>query len=409
MLTEESGGDDQTALVCKDFRKRGMSLEQAVAYLDNAATTQPCPEAIEAAQKMMATCYGNPSSLHRMGVRAAQELALAREQVAGLLGCQESCVCFTSGGSEANNLAIFGAAQAQVRRGRKLVTTAAEHASVSGPMKRLEEQGWQVTYIKPSAQGLIDPMEVAQAVDQETTLVSMMLVNNETGAIFPVAEAASLIRRKNPNTLIHCDGVQAFGKLPLRVSRMEIDLMSVSGHKIQAPKGAGALYIRKGVRILPLVYGGGQEKGVRSGTESLPMIAAMGAAAGRLAGHERENMERVGRLKALLMERLGEIPLASINSPQESSPYLLNFSIPGYRSETMLHFLESRGVYVSSGSACSKGAASPVLGAMGLSGDQIDGALRVSFIYDTQPQAVDQLMEALKEGIASVAHRGRKT
>ncbi len=374
------------------------------AYLDNAATTRVCDAAADAALRMMRECYGNPSSLHRMGVQSARELTQAREAVSGLLGCQSECVCFTSGGSEANNLAVFGAANAKIRRGKKLVTTAAEHSSISAAMKRLEETGWTVTWIRPGPSGGIDPQAVADAVDGETTLVSMMMVNNETGAQFPVERAAQLIRSKNPQTLIHCDGVQAFGKLPLRVARSEIDLMSVSGHKVCAPKGSGALYIRRGVRILPLIYGGGQERGLRSGTESLPMIAAFGAACGQLAGQVQKNLARAQELKSHLLDRMVQIPGVRVNSPDDGSPYIINLSVPGYRSETMLHFLESREVYVSSGSACSKGASSPVLAAMGLPPAVIDSALRISLIYDTTPEQLDHFVEALKEGIALVAH-----
>ncbi|MEM1485034.1 cysteine desulfurase family protein [Oscillospiraceae bacterium PP1C4] len=380
-------------------------MEQKIAYLDNAATTQVCDAAVDAATRMMRKCFGNPSSLHTMGVSSAREMNAAREAVAELLGCQSECVCFTSGGSEANNLAIFGAAHAMARRGQKLVTTAAEHSSVAASMRRLEEMGWTVTYIKPDKSGSIDPQAFADAVDSETMLVSMMLVNNETGAIFPVEETAQKIRAKNPHTLIHCDGVQAFGKLPLKVSRMDIDLMSVSGHKICAPKGSGALYVKRGVRILPLIYGGGQERGLRSGTENLPMIAALGAACGQLSGHVQENLRRAQGLKELLIKKIKEIDGVCINSPQDSSPYLLNVSVPGYRSETLLHFLESRNVYVSSGSACSKGAASPVLTAMGLSTAAIDSALRFSLIYDSTEEELDMLTQALSEGIKLVAHR----
>lgn len=386
-------------------REWKVRMEEQIAYLDNAATTRVCEAAIHAAEKMMRDCYGNPSSLHSLGVRSARELATAREAVATLLGCQEECVYFTSGGSESNNLAIFGAAGAKARRGKKIVTTAVEHSSVSVSMKRLEEMGWQVTYLRPGPDGRIDPKAVVEAVDEETVLVSMMLCNNETGAVFPVAEAAKRIKAKNPQTLVHCDGVQAFGKLPLKVSKTEIDLMSVSGHKICAPKGSGTLYLRRGVRVLPLIYGGGQEKGMRSGTEGLPMIAAFGAACGELIGHVAENYGRVEALNQTLRRKLEEIPEICINSPTDASPYILNLSAPGYRSETLLHFLESRGVYVSSGSACSKGAASPVLAAMGLPARMIDGALRVSFIYSTEEWMLDRLVDALKEGIASVAHR----
>lgn len=278
--------------------------------------------------------------------------------VASLLGCQPECVYFTSGGSEANNLAIFGAAGARARLGKRIVTTAAEHSSVSGAVGRLEGEGWDVVRVRPDAHGQIDARAVADAVDGQTALVSMMYVNNETGAVFPVERAARLIRAKNPRTLIHCDGVQAFGKLPVHVGRTEIDLMSVSGHKICAPKGSGALYIRRGVRVPPLIFGGGQERGMRAGTENLPAIAALGAACAVLDGRVREHFERACALRGRLLELLAQIEGVRVLSPPDGSPYITCLSVPGYRSETMLHFLESRGVFVSSGSACSKGASS---------------------------------------------------
>ena len=391
---------------CKNFAGTGEpDLEERMAYLDNAATTRVCDEAARAAVEMMQTCYGNPSSLHRLGAASARRLAEAREAVAQLLGCQPECVYFTSGGSEANNLAIFGAAEAKKRRADEIVTTTAEHSSVGAAVKHLEDQGWKVTRIHPDQSGQIDPEAVAQAVTGRTALVSMMMVNNETGALFPVEEAAALIRRKNPETLIHWDGVQAFGKLPLKAARMEVDLLSVSGHKIQGPKGSGALYVRRGVRVLPLIYGGGQERGIRSGTEGLPALVAMGAACQRLQGQLPALWKRTAGLRDSLLERLEGIPQVRVNSPADASPYILNFSVPGYRSENMLHFLESRGVFVSSGSACSKGAVSPVLTSMGLPPAVVDSALRVSLIYDTQPEDLDQLLSALQEGIATVAHR----
>lgn len=377
-------------------------MEHKLAYLDNAATTRVCPAAIQAATRLMKECYGNPSSLHTMGVASSRELSKAREEVALALGCQSESVYFTSGGTESNNLAIFGGTQAKIRRGKKLIVTSAEHSSVEGAAKRLEETGWEVTYISPDSTGLVDAQAVADAVDEHTALVSMMYVNNETGAIFPIERAAKLIRAKNPETLIHCDGVQAFGKLPFRVSKMEIDLMSVSGHKICGPKGVGALYIRRGVRILPLVYGGSQEKGIRSGTESLPMIAAFAAACRELK--VADDFEKIQKLHDYLVEKLEEIPGVCINSPKNSSPYILNISVPGYRSEIMLHFLESRGVYVSSGSACSKGALSHVLRSMGLSPSLVDSALRISLIYDTRTKQLDQLIKGLKEGMEQLAH-----
>lgn len=370
-------------------------MKTAPVYLDNAATTKPCEAAVKAAVEMMRDCYGNPSSLHALGVQAARALAVAREQTALLLGCQPESIYFTSGGSEANNLAIFGAVQAKIRRGRKVVTTAAEHPSVSATMRRLEETGWTVEYIVPDADGNLDPAQIAQAVDGETVLVSMMQVNNETGAIFPVERAAQLVREKNPQTLIHCDAVQAFGKLPLRAARTEIDLMSVSGHKIGAPKGVGALYVRRGVRILPLIYGGGQERGLRAGTESLPLIAAFGATCSEAMPLLGERWKRISQINAQLREKLEQMQGICINSPSNASPYILNFSVLGYRSEILLHFLEQHGIYVSSGSACSKGASSTVLAAMGLSPERVDSALRISFGYEITGQEPALLCEAL--------------
>lgn len=379
-------------------------MEEKTAYLDNAATTRACPAAVEAAARMMRDCFGNPSSLHAMGLASAREMAAAREAVAALLGCQAECVTFTSGGSEANNLAVFGGAAARARRGKKLVTTAAEHSSVSEAMRRLESEGWEVAYVKPGPDGKLDAGAFADAVDERTALVSMMLVNNETGAIFPVAEAAKRIRRKNPETLIHCDGVQAFGKLPLRVSRMEVDLMSVSGHKICGPKGSGALYIRRGVRVLPQICGGGRSGGCARAPRT-SRRSPVRAACAALNGKVPENFARAEALRDRLREQLSEMSGVRLISPADGSPYIVNFSVPGYRSETMLHFLESRGVFVSSGSACSKGAKSPVLLSMGLPAPVVDGALRASFIYGTSEEELDMLVSALREGIARVAHK----
>lgn len=377
-------------------------MEEAITYLDNASTTRVCPEAVKAVTHAMESGYGNPSSLHRMGAEAARTLSQARESVAALLGCESECVCFTSGGSEANNLAIFGAATA--RRERHAVVTAAEHSSVSGAMKRLSETGWEVTFVSPEPDGSLDAQKLAAAVRPDTGLVSMMLVNNETGAVFPVEEAARRARKTAPRALIHCDGVQALGKLPLKAGRLPVDLISVSGHKICGPKGVGALYIRRGARIAPLIYGGGQEKGLRAGTEDIPMIAGFGAACQRLAGREKENLARAGALWACLREKLEAIPQVRLISPSGGSPYIMNFSVPGYRGETMLHFLESRDVFVSSGSACSRGAASPVLTAMGLPKKVVEGALRASFIYDSTEEDVDRMVSVLLEGIEQVAH-----
>ncbi len=379
-----------------------VDMEETIAYLDNAATTRPCPEAVQAVMEAMERGYGNPSSLHRLGAAAARAIAGARESTAALLGCKSECVYFTSGGSESNNMALLGAANA--RRGRHIVTTAVEHSSVSGPLQWLESQGWEVTSIPPGPNGELDAGRILGAVRPDTAFISMMMVNNETGAVFPVEEIARKGKRAFPRLLIHCDGVQAFGKLPLRLSHTEIDLFSASGHKIQGPKGSGLLYIRQGLHIAPFIRGGGQEKGMRSGTENVPMIAGFGAACQKLLNRVQGNYTAVRDLRDLLWQKLLTVPQVQVLSPEKGSPYILNFSIPGYRGETMLHYLESKNIFVSSGSACSKGAASPVLSAMGLPKPVIDGALRVSFIYNTSREEVERLVPALTQGLESIAH-----
>ena len=250
-----------------------------IAYLDNSATTRVCPQAAEKALQMMTACYGNPSSLHSLGAAAERELNAARQKVARLLGCRPQEVIFTSGGTESNNLAVLGAAQAKIRAGRHIVTTAVEHASVAAACSELERQGWEVTRLVPDPGAALTAQQVAAACRPDTVLVSVMMVNNETGARFPVDRIVPAVRRAAPGALIHCDAVQAAGKLPLNAARLGLDLMTVSAHKIHGPKGSGALYIRKGARILPRSFGGGQENGLRPGTEALPLHAAFGAAA----------------------------------------------------------------------------------------------------------------------------------
>ena len=377
-----------------------------IAYLDNSSTTPVCQAAADAARDAMLTHYGNPSSLHSLGVQAEAIVESARKAVASRLGVDRKEICFTSGGTEANNLALFGAAQAMRRRGNRIVVSSIEHPSVARAAEALESQGFEVVRLPVGRDGTVDRDALSQAVTKDTILVSLMLVNNETGAIQPVATAAECIRRSGSPALLHCDAVQAFGKLPFRAADLGADLITVSGHKVHAPKGIGALYLRRGARILPQMLGGGQENGLRSGTESVPLIAAFGATVeqwGDLASH----LSRIRQLRDGCMERLrSDETLGSkavIHSTDDSLPYLLNFSLPGIRSETMLHFLEQRGVYVSAGSACSKGKQSAVLTAQGLSGREIDSALRVSFSRFSTPEDVDQLLHALREGFTSLA------
>ena len=374
-------------------------------YLDNSATTQVLPAVAEKAVELMVEEFGNPSSLHTRGFQARKLLEEARAQVAGALGAQPEEITFTSGGTESNNLVLFGAAQARRRLGNKIVTTAAEHDSVLNPCRALEQQGFQVVYLKPDSTGRLSEEALAQAIDEKTILVSVMLVNNETGAVFPVEAAGKAIRRKKAPALLHTDAVQGFGKLPFTVKRLGVDLLTLSGHKIHAPKGIGALYMKKGVRVLPRTLGGGQERGLRSGTESTPLICALGEAVKQLPP-ARETLERVGELNSLLRQHLAQLPQVTIHSPEEGLPYVLNFSAGRVRGETMLHFLAERGVYVSSGSACGRAKPSHVLEAMGLPKEQVESALRVSFSRFSTREDVEALVEGLKLGLETLAHRG---
>lgn len=375
-----------------------------IIYLDNSATTVVCRAAAQKALQMMTETYGNPSSLHTMGFEAEREMEAARAAVARMLGAKPEEVKFTSGGTEANNLALFGAAGARHRYGRRVVTTAVEHPSVLRVMEQLEKEGFEVVYLKPDTSGHILPEQVFGAVNGDTVLVSMMLVNNETGAKMPVEAAAAAIARAKAPALLHVDAVQGFGKLEVRPARLKIDLMSISAHKIHGPKGVGALYVSHGTHILPRTFGGGQEKNLRPGTEPLPLIAAFGAAVGELPPLAQAE-EKLAELNAYCRKKVLALPGAVLNSPDDALPYILNFSVPGVRSETMLHFLSSRGIFVSSGSACSGAKPSHVLEAMGLDRARIDSALRVSFSRFTTKEEIDALADALKEGVSSLAKR----
>ncbi len=370
-------------------------------YLDNSATTPVLPEAAQKALEMMTGEFGNPSSLHSRGFRARQELEAARQAIAARLGAAPEELVFTSGGTEGNNLAIFGGAEAGKRRGNKIVTTLAEHDSVLNPVKELEKQGFQVVYLKPDGAGNISEEQLFQAVDEKTILVSVMLVNNETGAIFPVQAAAKAIRRKKTPALLHTDGVQAFGKLDFTPQKLGADLVTVSAHKLHGPKGAGALYVRRGVRLLPRTFGGGQERGLRSGTESVPLLCAFGEAVKRLP-KAAETLPRAEALNGLLRRRLAALPEVTVNSPENGLPYILNFSAGAVRAETMLHFLSERGVYVSSGSACGKAKPSHVLEAMDLPKERIASSLRVSFSRFSTEEDVEALVSALEEGLKTI-------
>ena len=370
-------------------------------YLDNAATTPVLPAAAQKAAEMMTEQFGNPSSLHQKGFLARQAVELARAQVSEKFSAKPEELIFTSGGTEANNLAIFGAAHALRRRGNKIVTTLIEHDSVLGPMKELERQGFEVVYLKPNSEGNVSTEQLEAAIDEKTILVSMMLANNETGAILPVRQAARHIKRNKLAALLHTDAVQAFGKLDCAPQKLGVDLMTVSAHKVHGPKGVGALYVRKGVHLLPRVFGGGQESGLRSGTESTPLIAAFGEAAKALP-KPTEMLPKMEALNLLLREKLSGLPGVFINSPECGEGYLptvLNFSAGAVRAETMLHFLSERGVYVSSGSACGKAKPSHVLMAMDLPPERIASSLRASFSRFTTEEDILALAEGVAAGL----------
>lgn len=371
-------------------------------YLDNAATTKPCEEAVEAAVKMMRENYGNPSSLHRAGLDAQLVMDKARKVIADSIGADSSCLYFTSGATESNNLALRGIAGAYGKRKKKIVISSVEHASVDETASALETQGFEVVRVSPRDDGRMYAADFVNACDENTCLLSMMLVNNETGYILPVKDTFAAVKRRFPDIVTHCDCVQAYMKLLVKVTAMNADIISISAHKIHGVKGVGAIYIKKGVRVTPVITGGKQEKSIRSGTESTPLIAAFGAAAEKLLPTVSERYKTAEGLKSYLLDKLKDVEGVSVNSPEDGSPYVINISAEGRRSEIMLHFLESKGVYVSSGSACSKGQQSGVLGEFGITGKRADSALRVSITAGTTQQELDAFVEALKEGYEKV-------
>ena len=369
-------------------------------YLDNAATTMVNPEVIETITKTMAEHWANPSSLYTPGAHSELALNKARADVARTLGATAGEVYFTGCGSEGNNLAILGAARTR-EWGKRIVCTGFEHPSVALPMQRLAQEGYDVQFVAPEADGHLNVDKMLELVDKNTILVAAMQVNNETGTAVDVARLAAGVKARNDRTAVHVDGVQAWMRVPVRLAN--IDSYSVSGHKIHAPKGIGALYLRKGYHIEPPYLGGGQEKGMRPGTENLPYAIGMAKAATLLSRTLPQRHKTLVELNTRLREGLKQFPEVTLNSPEDAVPEVLNFSLNVIRSETMLHHLETMGVYVSSGSACSKGAASHTLTAMGLEPRRIDTAIRASFCADNTPEDVDALLEGLKTGLATLS------
>lgn len=374
-------------------------------YLDNSATTKPIPQGIAAAVFAMEQEYGNPSSLHKKGFAAENLLMKAKVQVAAALGCDKGEIVFTSGATEANNLGIIGLSTANMRRGKRIVTTAIEHPSVLEALAVLEKQGFTIVKLLPNEEQEYAPIDFYNAVDEETILVCAMQVNNETGMILPIEAIAREVKRKNPKTTVFVDGVQGFMKLPIKLKNSSIDLMSVSGHKVYAPKGVGALYIKRGLRIVPQMYGGGQQNGLRPGTESIPLIAAFGAAVEAEQAKLPQMREHYKALKEYFLEQVKGNPSIKVNSKKDWADYIISVAISGIRSEVMLHFLEQFEIYVSSGSACAKGKQSHVLLALGFSKERSDETLRISFGRETTIEMIDELVKRLNEGIEALAKK----
>ena len=365
-------------------------------YLDNAATTQTRPEAAQAAVTAMTEEWGNPSSRYAFGQEASGRLKEHRAQVAAGLGCRPEEVYFLSCGTEGDNWAIAAAVEKNRRKGKHIITTAIEHAAVLEPIRELERQGYEVTWLQPDQQGIITAEQVEAALRPDTILVAMMLVNNELGTVLPVAETARAIRAARCPALLHCDAVQGFLKVPFTPEGLGVDTLAVSGHKVHAPKGIGALYIRRGLRLPPLIRGGGQEEGLRSGTEPTAQTAAFAAAveAGRASlerdlAHMRELKDYAART---LREQVPGLELIGAGT----APHILPVTLPGYKSEVVVRVLGDQGVCISSGSACHKGKPSHVFAALGLPKPWLDGALRISFSPDSTRDEADRLVSALK-------------
>ncbi len=373
------------------------------AYLDNAATTRVKDEVRDMIIKVMQEDYGNPSSKHTKGIKAESYIDDAREVIAGTLKCNAKNITFTSGGTEANNQALIGTAYANERRGKHIITTVIEHASVHEPLAFLESRGFEVTYIPVDAKGLIDMKALSDAVREDTILVSIMYVNNEIGSIQDIAAISALIKKLNKNIIFHVDAIQAYAKLRINPGKLGIDLMSVSGHKFHGPKGTGFLYHRDGIRVIPYIYGGGQESDLRSGTENVPGIAGLGVAAGLAYRNLSDNVSRMKEVKGYLTENVGKIDNVVINpvEHEDTAPHIISVSIEGVKSEVLLHALAADGVYVSSGSACSSNhpGLSGTLKAIGVADSLVDSTIRLSLCSETTMEEAEYAVEMLKKHI----------
>lgn len=373
-------------------------------YFDNSATTRVLPEVAELAYHMMCEEYGNPSALYRRGLAAEKLLKQARERVAKTLRVKPTEIVFTSGGTEANNLALRGAAEAYKRQGKHIIVSEVEHPAILRTAEALSQQGFQVDYLPVDENCLVSADKLAALLRPDTILVSVMLVNNEVGAVQPIAELREVMRQAAPEALLHVDAVQGYGKMVIEPAVWGVDMLSVSGHKLHAPKGTGFLYLREGVRVVPQMTGGGQERNLRCGTENMPGICALGLAAELAYDNLDERMSNVAAVRERLLAGLADLPDWQVNSPEQALPNVLNISFGGVKSEVLLHMLEEKGLLVSSGSACAakKDALSHVLSAMGFDRARIEGAIRFSFSALNTAEEADRAAEIIKSEVGDL-------
>ncbi len=381
------------------------------AYMDNSATTRTDDRVVELMDKIMKEDFGNPSSLHKMGFNAEEYVIKALDTFSGILKCGRKNIIFTSGGTESNNTAIIGTAIFKENRGRHIITTVTEHPSVLEPLRFLEKRGWRTEFIDVDEKGQVDIRELISKVRKDTVLVSIMHVNNETGAVLPVEELSKAVHEANPECFFHVDDVQGFGKIPLDMKNANIDLLSVSSHKIHGPKGAGLLFISdRASHISPLIFGGGQQEGKRSGTLNVPGIAGFAGAAELMYKDIHENYRRIREIREYFAGEVLKIPDTAINGGEEVSPYILSLTVNGIRAEVLLHALEGKNVYISAGSACSshKKKISPTLKAMGLSADEAESTVRFSFSVHTVKEEADYCLQCLNTVIPELRRFKRR-
>ena len=372
-------------------------------YLDNSATTKAFDEVIEAVKSEMSEYYGNPSSMHIKGFEAEKKIKETTKIIASTLKCDESEIIYTSGGTEADNMALIGIARAYKRSGKHIITSSIEHAAVLQSAEFLKEEGYEITYLSTDSKGVVNLEELENSIREDTILVSIMGVNNEIGTVEPIEKISEIIKKKNPNTLFHVDAVQAYGKIKLIPKKMGIDLLSVSGHKIHGPKGIGFLYVSYKIKIKPIIFGGGQQKNMRSGTENVCGIMGLGAAVKKIFENFDEDTARMRELRERMIKGLTECEGVTINGAdiESSAPHIVSASVKGVRAEVLLHSLEEKGIYVSSGSACAsnKPAVSATLKAIGVDKDLLDSTIRFSFSVLTTKDEIDYALENFKETI----------